>query len=256
MASQSTTSRGFNIAWAATGRTPSPHSLLLIPVLRNIAARAVVFVRQELARHGDLDAVATRIRLAFHLQVEIDRGHNAVAEFFLHERLAGRAVHHHQLVEPVDQRIGRRHRRAAMGYLVEHRLLGVTQSEQLGRLGGLRLGQFHLPEQRAGDQHRRHAADLFADMLPRPAFLALDIEDFFGEVGTVHGRAPWCLMRPARLRQTYYAIHMPAARASKTGMASLSLSPQAGAGGERAKTAVPNAAALALAGYVCMGAFR
>src|SRR5262249_45082489 len=30
-----------------------------------------------------------------------------------------RAVHHHQLVEPVDQRIGRRHRRAAKGHLVE-----------------------------------------------------------------------------------------------------------------------------------------
>src|SRR5262249_29532042 len=93
-------------------------------------------------------------------------------------------------IEAVDQGVGRRHRRAAVRNFVQHSLLGVAQSEQFGRLGGLRLGQFHLPEQCAGDQHRRHAADLLADVLPGAALLALDVEDFFGDVGTSHVGLP------------------------------------------------------------------
>ena len=34
------------------------------------------------------------------------------------------------------------------------------------------------------------AANLLADMLPGPALLALDVEDFFGEVGTGHRKPP------------------------------------------------------------------
>src|SRR5262249_24030466 len=93
-------------------------------------------------------------------------------------------------IEAVDQGVGRRHRRAAVRNFVQHSLLGVAQSDQFGRLGGLRLGQFHLPEQCAGDQYRRHAADLLADVLPGPALLALDVEDFFGEVGTIQVGSP------------------------------------------------------------------
>src|SRR5204862_8351666 len=44
----------------------------------------------------------------------------------------------------------------------------------------------HLPEQGADDEHRRHAADLVRDLLPGPAFLALDIEDLLGELFTSH----------------------------------------------------------------------
>src|SRR5262249_11319520 len=44
----------------------------------------------------------------------------------------------------------------------------------------------HLAEQRADDHDRRHAADLVADVLPRPALLALEIEQLLGEVGAVH----------------------------------------------------------------------
>jgi hypothetical protein len=32
-----------------------------------------------------------------------------------------------------------------------------------------------------GNKHRRHAADLGADMFPAPAVFALDAEQFFGE---------------------------------------------------------------------------
>src|SRR3546814_20652609 len=49
----------------------------------------VAFVEQEFAGHGDLDAVALGIGLAFHLHVEIDRRHAAVAEVFLDQFLEG-----------------------------------------------------------------------------------------------------------------------------------------------------------------------
>src|SRR5262249_34421812 len=62
----------------ATGRAAP--SFLLVAVLRHVAARTVILVGQELARHGDLDAIAPRIGQPLHLQVEIDRRHDAVAE--------------------------------------------------------------------------------------------------------------------------------------------------------------------------------
>ena len=34
----------------------------------------------------------------------------------------------------------------------------------------------------AGDHHRRHAADLFADVSPAPALVALDIGDLLGQL--------------------------------------------------------------------------
>jgi hypothetical protein len=48
---------------------------------------------------------------------------------------AFQAVDHHQLVEAVDQRVGGRHGHAgaAHRHLVEQRLLGLRQAEQLGR---------------------------------------------------------------------------------------------------------------------------
>src|SRR5215510_12122630 len=78
------------------------------------------------------------------------------------------------------------HAGAAHRHLVEQRGLGRAQAEQLARLGGLRLGQLHLAEQCAHQQHRRIAADLLADMLPAPALLALDVENLFGESGAIH----------------------------------------------------------------------
>jgi hypothetical protein len=50
--------------------------------------------------------------------------------------------------------------------------------------GRLRLGQLHLAENGAGNEHRRHAADLGADMFPAPAVFALDAEQLFGEFGS------------------------------------------------------------------------
>jgi hypothetical protein len=68
------------------------------------------------------------------------------------KRLHGRALDHDQLVESVDQRIRRRHRRASVGHLVEQSLLALAQPERFGRLRRLRLRKFHLAEYGAGDQ--------------------------------------------------------------------------------------------------------
>src|SRR5262245_4947055 len=61
--------------------------LLFIAVFRDVAAVAVIFVWQKFPRHRDLDPVALRIRQALHLQVEVDRRHDAVAELLLDQRL-------------------------------------------------------------------------------------------------------------------------------------------------------------------------
>src|SRR5882672_11056419 len=163
-------------------------SLFLISVLRRVAGRAVILVRQELARHRDLDPVAAGIGLALHLHVEVDRRHDAVAELLLDQGLPGRTVHHHELVEAIDQGISRWHRHsgAAHRHLVEHRGLDRRQAEQLTGLGGLRLGQLHLAEQRANEQNLGIAADLPTDVLPGPALLALDVENLLGEIGAFH----------------------------------------------------------------------
>src|SRR5207249_11874890 len=62
-------------------------SFLLVPVLRDVAAVAVILERQEFSRHRDLDAVALRVRQALHLQVKVDRRHDTVAEFLLDQCL-------------------------------------------------------------------------------------------------------------------------------------------------------------------------
>jgi hypothetical protein len=101
-------------------------------------------------------------------------------------------VDHHQLVEAIDQGIGRRHRRAlaAHRHLVEHRNFGLRQPEHLAGIRRLRLRQFHLAKDGADDQDFGVAADLFADVFPAPAFLALDVEQLFGEVGSFHVSSP------------------------------------------------------------------
>src|SRR5579872_2044790 len=57
-------------------------------------------------------------------------------------------------------------------------------------MGGRGLGSFHRAEDCTDNQHLGGAADLFADMFPAPAFLALDIEQLFGEVGSIHRSVP------------------------------------------------------------------
>src|SRR6516164_10772579 len=101
-----------------------PHvSPLLETIFRNVAAIAVIFVRQEFSRHRDFDAVAVRIGEALYHHVESDRRHDAVAELLLDQRLPRRTVDHHKLIETVDQRIGWRHQHALapLRRLVEHR---------------------------------------------------------------------------------------------------------------------------------------
>jgi len=74
-----------------------------------------------------------------------------------------------------------------MRNLVEQGGFTRAQAKQLTRLGGLRLGELHLTQQRAGDHDWRHATDRIADVVPGPTVLALDIEDFLSQVRTHHG---------------------------------------------------------------------
>src|SRR6185437_17058886 len=109
--------------------------------------------------------------------------------------------------------------------LVQHRGFGLRQSEQLARVGGLRFCQFHLAENGADDQDFGIAANFFADVFPAPALLALDVEQLFGEVGSLHVSSP-CLTREV-LRRTgfdpapidpFRARSMPAATLTPRGL--------------------------------------
>src|SRR5262249_11092132 len=80
---------------------------------------------------------------------------------------------------------------------------------------GLRLGELHLAENGADDQHLGIAADLVADVLPAPALLALDIEQLFREVGSFHCSLPsrdQCAMTCAELESTAAAARRWPAR--------------------------------------------
>src|ERR1700719_3118027 len=69
------------------GRFHWPLTIRFLPFLesifRHVAGGAVIFVRQEFSGHRDLDAISFRIGHALHHHVEIDRRHDAVAEFLL-----------------------------------------------------------------------------------------------------------------------------------------------------------------------------
>jgi len=107
--------------------------LLLQPIGQRVPRRAIIFVRQKLAGHADCDAVALGVGLARDVHVEVDCRHDAVAEFLLDQRLERRAVDHDQLVEAVDQRVGRRHRRAgaAERHFVGEGLLALAQASEI-----------------------------------------------------------------------------------------------------------------------------
>src|SRR5579885_647222 len=167
---------------------PPRPSLFLQAVGKLIAGGAVVFERQEFAAHADRHAIAFRIGPAGDLHVEVDGRHDAVAEFLLDQRLERGTVHHDELVEAVNERIGWRHRRrsAAHWHLVEQGLLAGREAEQLCRVRRLRLGELVLAEDRSRHQDRRHAADLLAYVFPAPALLALDVEKLLSQSGTRH----------------------------------------------------------------------
>src|SRR5476651_1889571 len=114
-------------------------------------------VAQELAGHGDLHAVALLVGLALHGHVEVDGAHDAVAELLLDQLLPGGAIDLHQLVEAIDQRIGRRHlrQRAAIGHLLQEQRFFLAETEQLGGLGRLLLGHLHLAHAGGGDEDRK-----------------------------------------------------------------------------------------------------
>ena len=128
------------------------------------------------------------VGLAFDRHVEIDRAHDAVAKSILDQFLPGRAVDLHQLVKPVDQRVGR-HRgrqRAAIGDLLKQGLLVGVEIEQFRRTLDLFGAQFHLAQKCRSQIDRRAAADLGSDRLPSEALGALGGEDLASQLVTGH----------------------------------------------------------------------
>src|SRR5262249_20323572 len=117
-----------------------------------------LFVFQELSGHYDADAVAVRVGLPREIEVEIDRAHDAVAEFFVDQFLQGRTVYLHDLVEAVDGRISwnRRAERTTIRDLGEKGFRLLEAPHLYSPVGGL-LGQGHLAEQRGGGDERRDA---------------------------------------------------------------------------------------------------
>src|SRR5712671_811758 len=143
---------------------------------------SVFLIWEEFAAEGQLDAVALGIGLAFDRHVEIDRAHDAVAEFLLDQFLPRRAIDLDELIKAVDQRIGRHYRRrAAMGNLLQQPLFVLAELEQRRRALGLLGAQLHLAHQRRGQVDRRAAADLGDDRLPGQALRTLGGEDFAGQ---------------------------------------------------------------------------
>jgi hypothetical protein len=59
------------------------YSFFLISIFRYALFVAIIFVGKEFSGHEYLDAVALCMSNAFQLQIEIDGGHNSVAELFL-----------------------------------------------------------------------------------------------------------------------------------------------------------------------------
>src|SRR5271170_422924 len=165
-------------------------SVLFVTQQLIVAGRAVIFVRKKFPRHGQFDAIAFGIGQPRNLEIEVDRRHDAVAELLFDQRLPSGAVDHYQLVKAIDQRVGRRHRSAAHGNLVEEPFLAFIEVEELRGLFALRFGELHLTEKRADDQNLRHAADLADDMFPAPAFVALNIENFLSQIAAFHNSLP------------------------------------------------------------------
>ena len=57
-----------------------------------------------------------------------------ISDPYLDQRLQRRPVDHHHLVEVIEKRVGRRHRRSARANLVEDPLLGLGEPEEARRL--------------------------------------------------------------------------------------------------------------------------
>src|SRR6476469_8596806 len=70
------------------------------------ARRLPLAIREELAVHRDLHAVALWIGHAVDIHLEVDGAHDAVAELLVNHFLERRAVDLHHLVETVDERVG------------------------------------------------------------------------------------------------------------------------------------------------------
>jgi hypothetical protein len=153
-----------------------------------IASRSIHLVRQKLPRQHHIHPIPLRIRLAHDVHREVDRAHDAVAEFLVDQFLDRQAVHIHDLVPAVDQRIGRhcgRQRTLVRHDLQPGRFL-VCEVEQALRDFGLRLGEGHLAEA-GGGRPFLALAEVFGDVLPLQALLHFGADDLSGHFVAIHG---------------------------------------------------------------------
>jgi hypothetical protein len=106
----------------------------------------------------------------------------------LNERLPRRAIDLDELVEAIDQRIGRhrRRQRTAIRHLLQQRHFIIIEAQDFAHRFGLGLGKLHLPVQRRGVIDRRARADLGGDVAPGKLLLALQDGDLLGELGACH----------------------------------------------------------------------
>ena len=61
-----------------------------------------LFVRQELAAHGDFDAITFGILHFVDIKREVDRAHDAVTKMFLNNIFQGHSIDLHDLVKAID----------------------------------------------------------------------------------------------------------------------------------------------------------
>ena len=93
------------------------------------------FVRQELAAHGDFDAITFGILHFVDIKREVDRAHDAVTEMLLDHILQRHSIDLHDLVEAIDQGVSGDH-------WIEASLGGeLLQSGGDGRIKGEQLSQ-------------------------------------------------------------------------------------------------------------------
>ncbi len=96
-----------------------------------------LLIGQELAVHGDDDAVALRVLLLADVQLEVDGAHDAVAEHLVDDGLEGRPVDLGDLVKAIDERVH--------GDRLADRALGRDLLEGRRHLGAEAQGRNGLP---------------------------------------------------------------------------------------------------------------
>ncbi len=135
-----------------------------------------------------MHAVALGVGLAGEVHLEVDGAHDAVAELLVDQLLEGRAVNVDELVEAVDQRIGR-HGGGQCAFVRHHlqQLHGRgVEVEQRANHSGLFGTEGHLAQASGGHPLLALAHGL-GHVRPVQAFGNLGSDDGLGHVVAIHG---------------------------------------------------------------------